>query len=99
MLVYHRTSPAAMQAIQQHGFLDGVECYGTEHRRQGVLFSDRPPAECEPGDVLPVEIPFEDVDSLRRFEWPDPGHPATHRVWLIPAQWVNLRAVLLETVR
>lgn len=101
MLVFHRTTPAAAQSIRLHGFLDGradaLGADGAPTTQDGVLFSDRPPHMGEDSDqrtVLAVELPFEDVDTLRRFEWPDPDHRAVHREWLIPARWVNVRAIV-----
>ena len=94
MILYHSTTPAATQAIQTRGFMDGAECYGTPNEHSGVVFMDRP----EEGGraLLTIDLGSEDVDSLRRFEWQDPDHRSSSGVWLIPAAFVNARAIIVS---
>src|SRR5665213_1704939 len=93
MIVYHRTTPAAAQAIQEHGFLDGAECYGTSREQADVVLTDRPR---EGEALLTIDLVSEDADSLQRFEWQDPDHRSEATVWLIPAEFVNARAVIVS---
>jgi len=77
LLVYHRTTRAAAKAIQRTGFVDASGAYGTDREHTGVWLSSVPLDENEGacGDaLLTIEIVFEDVDSLKRFEWVDPDH-------------------------
>lgn len=78
--------------------MDGSGAYGTDREHAGVWLSSVPLDENEGacGDaLLTIEIVFEDVDSLKRFEWVDPDHRAGYREGLIPAKWVNIRAVIM----
>ena len=93
MIVYHSTTPAAAQAIQEHGFLDGAECYGTSREQAGVVLTDRPR---EGEALLTIDLVSEDADSLQRFEWQDPDHRSEATVWLIPAGFANARAVIVS---
>jgi len=92
VIVYHSTTPAAAQAIQEHGFMDGAECYGTAREQAGVVFSDR---QQEGEALLTIDLVNEDADSLQRFEWQDPDHRSSGTVWLIPAEFANARAVII----
>lgn len=91
MLLYHSTTPDDAAAIQQHGFTDPLDV--------GVRFSSVPlvpdddPEACA---ILAVELAGQDPDSLARFEWADPDHRAPYREWLIPAPFVNERAVIVD---
>ena len=102
MLVYHRTTAAAAQSIQTHGFLDGLADYGSGRARAGVLFTESPSDEQDGarGDaVLTVELIGEDRHSLLEFAWADPDHrldPSQCSEWIIPAEFVNRRAVIVQ---
>lgn len=95
MIVYHCTTAAAAQSIQEHGFMDGAECYGTDREKAGVVFTDRGAGNGDGAALITIELVNEDADSLRRFEWQDPDHRSHGTTWLIPADFVNARAVIV----
>lgn len=94
MIVYHCTTAAAAQSIQEHGFTDGAECYGTDREEAGVVFTDRGASTDEGEALMMIDLVNEDADSLRRFEWQDPDHRSYGTTWLIPADFANARAVI-----
>lgn len=99
MILFHRTTPAAAQAIQTHGFMDGMVRVGTGCARFGVVFADAPPREHlgVTGDaLLTVDLASEDRHSLARYVQAElcPGSAAT--IYLLPAEFVNRRAVIVN---
>ena len=96
MIIYHRTTAAAALAIQEHGFMDGAECYGTSREKAGVVFTDRIADTGNGEALLTIDLVSEDIDSLRRFEWQGPDHRTAGNAWLIPAEFANARAVIVS---
>jgi len=99
MLVYHRTTAAAAQAIQAHGFLDGASGYGTPRAKAGVLFADVPldiRAGAHGEALITVDLVGEARHSLEAYAWVDPDRRAAYVEWLIPAEFANRRAVILS---
>ena len=99
MIVYHSTTPAAAQAIQEHGFLDGLRVYGSGPAKSGVVFTNVPinAAAGARGDALViVELIGQDRDSLEQYRWLDPDHRGGHVEWLVPAEFTNSRAVIVN---
>lgn len=91
MLLYHCTTPDAADRIQRDGFTDPTDA-GVRFASVPLATDDTP----EPLVLLAVELAGQDADSLARFEWADPDHRAPYREWLIPASFVNVRAVIVD---
>lgn len=52
---------------------------------------------CAPGDALMiVDLIGEDRNSLAQYAWPDPDHRDGYIEWLIPAEFANSRAVIVN---
>src|SRR4051812_17399614 len=86
MLVYHRTTAAAAEAIMQDGFRDSTGRFMTSSEHTGVWVSNVPLDENEGahGDtVLEVSV---DESHIAEYEWiQDIGY----REWLVPAVVLN----------
>lgn len=95
MRLYHATSAAAADVIDQLGFLDGAINLGDDERTgepfivSGVFFSDRPVDVNEGANacevVFAVDVPAS-VD-LGDFEILQEGWP--YREWCVPAALAN----------
>ncbi len=90
MIVYHRTSSTAANAILREGFRDATGKYMTEHLHTGVWVSNYPldSREGAHGDALlriALDVPD---DGLATFEWVEEGEKG-YREFLIPAAVLN----------
>ena len=87
MILYHRTTQDAAQAILAEGFRDGTGTYLTDSLHTGVWLSDQPldANEGAVGDtLLEMRMPAHVVEA---YEWVQEGWP--YREFLIPAALVN----------
>jgi hypothetical protein len=61
MIVYHRTTAAAAQAIRDRGFMEGAECYGTARQLPRVVFTGR---LADTGSVTPYSCASDTLENL-----------------------------------
>jgi len=87
MMLYHRTTRAAADAILRDGFIDGTGNYLTANKYSGVWLSDRPldVNEGAHGDVL-LSVDLAET-MVAPYEWIEEGKP--FREFLVPADVVN----------
>ncbi len=89
MILYHRTTEKAANAIISAGFRDATGTYGTGTERTGAWFSVVPfdVKEGAKGDVL-LEVNLDVPESaIEAYEWI--AEPPSSREWLIPAALAN----------
>jgi hypothetical protein len=103
VILYHRTTPRAAQAILRSGFREASGHYMATLLTCGVWFSDRPldmneGAGRDPrSDVLLRLVLPIGQGTLRRYEWIEAGKP--YREWQLPASLVNPHRRRLKVVR
>lgn len=95
MILYHRTTRDAADAILKAGFKDMTGNYLTANEYSGVWVSDSPLDSNEGiADNATVLIEIElDEAPIARYEWIE--EEKSYREWLIPAEIVNQARIRL----
>jgi hypothetical protein len=95
MILYHRTTEESASSILAHGFTDATGSYLTDQEFTGVWLSSVPLDANEGADgdtLLRVTLNIPEAE-LANWEWVEEGKP--YREWLIPAEVINSRAIVV----
>jgi len=94
MILYHRTTLHAAEAILKGGFRDATDYYMTEREWSGVWLSNRPldANEGAKGNVLLRVTIQVTEEELTYYEWVEEGK--MHREWLLPAKMLNSKGIV-----
>jgi hypothetical protein len=98
VVLYHRTTVDAGEAILQSGFRDTKGGYGfTDVELEGVWLSDRP-LDCndgagpDDGPSMLLRVVFADEALIAQYEVIEEG--GSYRTWCVPASVVNADAAV-----